>query len=115
MGVLRLAREFMAHDPAQDMPRIHVPVLALTGSKDIQVPPADLQRMAELIPGEFEYHELPDLTRMLRADPGQPSIDTYKQQVARPVDPLVLEAVSDWLRRHAQLPAGHGAERLSEM
>jgi alpha-beta hydrolase superfamily lysophospholipase len=36
-------REFMAYDPAGDMPRITVPVLAVTGSKDIQVDAADLE------------------------------------------------------------------------
>jgi pimeloyl-ACP methyl ester carboxylesterase len=44
-------REFLAYDPAADLARIQIPVLALTGSKDIQVNPADLQRMAETVKG----------------------------------------------------------------
>jgi pimeloyl-ACP methyl ester carboxylesterase len=94
-------REMLAYDPAEDMPNIHVPVLALTGSKDIQVDPADLQRMGELIRGDFEAHELPGITHILRLDPESPSIDHYRQLVARPVDPLVLDAISNWLLKVA--------------
>jgi pimeloyl-ACP methyl ester carboxylesterase len=49
-------REFMAYDPVEDLPRITVPVLAITGSKDIQVDPADLNRMAHLVKTPFEHH-----------------------------------------------------------
>ena len=42
-------REFMAYDPAIDLPRVTVPMLAITGSKYIQVDPADLERMAGLV------------------------------------------------------------------
>ncbi len=36
-------REFMAHDPADDLRAITIPVLAITGRKDLQVDPADLE------------------------------------------------------------------------
>jgi hypothetical protein len=76
-----------------------VSVLAITGSKDIQVNPADLNRMAQLVQGEFESHELADLTHMLRTDPGQPTLNTYPDQIKRPIDPRLLDLVSDWLQR----------------
>jgi pimeloyl-ACP methyl ester carboxylesterase len=97
-------REFIAYDPAEDLSRIRVPVLAITGSKDIQVNPRDLERMAALVRGDFEAHEVPDLTHLLRADPGQPGLDTYKQQVTRPVDRRVSQIVVDWLERTAVAP-----------
>jgi alpha-beta hydrolase superfamily lysophospholipase len=37
----RWYREFLAHDPRTDLARIGVPVLAVTGGKDLQVPAAD--------------------------------------------------------------------------
>jgi pimeloyl-ACP methyl ester carboxylesterase len=92
-------REFLGYDPAEELRKIRVPVLAITGSKDIQVNPADLDRMAQLVQGEFESHQLPDLTHMLRTDSGQPTINTYAEQVRRPVDPRLLELVSEWLQR----------------
>ncbi|MDA1189572.1 MAG: alpha/beta fold hydrolase, partial [Chloroflexi bacterium] len=54
-------REFLAYDPAEDFPRITVPVLAVTGSKDLQVPPDDLTRMAELATCDFESYLAEDV------------------------------------------------------
>ncbi|PKQ15260.1 MAG: alpha/beta hydrolase [Actinobacteria bacterium HGW-Actinobacteria-7] len=92
-------REFLAYDPTQDLGRIEVPVLAITGSKDIQVSPDDLDVMAGLVHSEFEPHVVPDVTHLLRADDDAvPSINTYKLQVKEPMDSRVLELVTDWLR-----------------
>ncbi len=90
-------REFMAYDPAEDLPKIQAPVLAITGTKDIQVDPADLEKMAGLVHSDFEPHAVPDLTHLLRTEPGEASLSTYKQQIARPVDRRVLQIISDWL------------------
>jgi pimeloyl-ACP methyl ester carboxylesterase len=96
-------REFLDYDPAEDLARIDVPVLAITGSKDIQVNPADLDVMAGLVQSEFEPHVVPDVTHLLRADSSAvPSINTYKEQLKKPVDPRVIELVSAWLERHAR-------------
>jgi pimeloyl-ACP methyl ester carboxylesterase len=92
-------REFMAYNPAEDMPKIRGPVLALTGSKDIQVNPADLNQMAGLLKCEFDPHVLPNITHLLRAELGEPTLYTYKQQVTKPVDKIVLKTISEWLRK----------------
>ncbi len=94
-------REFMAYDPSEDLPRIRVPVLAVTGSKDIQVNPQDLRRMSELVREDFEWHEVPDVSHILRAEEGEPSVSTYKKQARQPVDSRVLQLISDWLTRQA--------------
>ncbi|MGN6131978.1 MAG: alpha/beta hydrolase family protein [Nocardioidaceae bacterium] len=95
----RWLREFMAYDPAQDLARIDVPVLAVTGAKDLQVPPADLPRIAEL--AGAETHELPDVTHTLRAQPGPPALSRYKGELRRPVDAGLLRLVTDWVVRTA--------------
>jgi pimeloyl-ACP methyl ester carboxylesterase len=92
-------REFLAYDPAEDLSKIRLPVLAITGSKDIQVNPEDLDRMAELVKGDFEAHKLPNITHFLRTESGEPTISTYKQQVTRPVDAEILRIVSEWLHK----------------
>jgi len=102
-------REFMAYDPSEDLPRIRVPVLAITGSKDIQVDPQDLARMSEIVRAEFESHEVADVTHILRAEEGEPSVSTYKKQARRPVDARVLQLISDWLSRQVAAPAGQRA------
>ncbi len=96
-------REFLTYDPAEDLARTEVPVLAITGSKDIQVNPADLEVMAQLVPTEFEAQVVPDLTHLLRTDESEPpTIKTYKDQIKRPVDERVLSLVTDWIRLHAE-------------
>jgi pimeloyl-ACP methyl ester carboxylesterase len=93
-------REFMAYDPSKDLRRIQVPILALTGSKDIQVNPDDLRLMQELVRTSIEVHEIPDMTHMLRTDDGDPSLSHYKGQVKRPLDPRLLQYIGDWLDKN---------------
>jgi pimeloyl-ACP methyl ester carboxylesterase len=90
-------REFMAYDPAGSLRRAAVPILAITGSKDIQANPADVGIMQELVPTEFEGHVLEDVTHLLRSDDGPASTKTYKKQMKRPVDAGLLDAVSSWI------------------
>jgi uncharacterized protein len=101
----RWHREFMAHDPREDLRRIAVPVLALTGAKDLQAPPADLEIVAELVPAEVTVRRVPDLTHTLRRQPGPPSLSAYKKELRDPVDPEVLATVVDWCRRITRLEA----------
>lgn len=90
-------REFMTHDPADSLRRVAVPVLAITGSKDVQADPADVGRMEELIPTEFEGHVLDDVTHLLRTHEGPASTRSYKKQMKRPVDPELLRLISSWI------------------
>ncbi|NJC86774.1 alpha/beta hydrolase [Planosporangium mesophilum] len=105
MGGVRVnakwTREFLDHDPAADLARLRVPVCALTGDKDLQVDPDDLDRIAALVPAPVEVHRLPDVTHLLRREGGPASLRTYKKQARRPVDAQVLAAVTDWLAHRA--------------
>jgi pimeloyl-ACP methyl ester carboxylesterase len=95
----RWTRELLAHDPRADLANIRVPVLAITGGKDVQVDPADLDEIRRLVPGEVEVHRIADLTHLLRRDPGRPSVRSYPRQLRRPVDTDLLAQVSGWLAR----------------
>ena len=90
-------REFMAHDPTAALQGAAVPVLAITGSKDIQVNPADVDTMAQLVPTPFVGAVPDDITHLLRAEAGPASLRTYKKQVRRPVDHGVLSTITDWI------------------
>jgi uncharacterized protein len=105
----RWHREFMAHDPREDLRRIAVPVLAVTGGKDLQVPPSDLDVVAALVPGEVTVHGIADLTHSLRRQPGAPSLSAYKKELRGPVDGEVLTTVVDWCRTVAGLDADRTA------
>jgi alpha-beta hydrolase superfamily lysophospholipase len=99
-------REFLDHDAAVDLARVRVPVCALTGGKDLQVDPDDLDRIAALVPAPVEVHRPPDVTHLLRQEAGPASLRTYKKQARRPVEPEVVQIVSDWLARRAAEVAG---------
>ena len=81
-----------------------MPVLAMTGSLDIQVDPGDLEKMAELIKTDFEYHELSDVTHILRRQPGKATLSNYKEQIKKPMDPRILEITTAWLKKQLGTP-----------
>jgi uncharacterized protein len=105
----RWTREFMAYDPRADLRRLAVPVLALTGAKDLQVPPVDLDTVAALVPAEVTTRVVADLTHTLRRQPGPASLSAYKKELREPVDPQVLATVVDWCRRVTRLEADAAA------
>jgi pimeloyl-ACP methyl ester carboxylesterase len=103
-------REFLAYDPAEALRRAKVPILAITGSKDIQVDPSDVARMAELVPTDFVGEVPEDVTHLLRRDGGPASLKTYKKQAKRPVDGSLLETVSAWIEAlNRKMGADHEA------
>jgi uncharacterized protein len=107
----RWTREFMAHDPRADLARLAVPVLAITGEKDLQVPAGDLDVVTATVPGTVEVHRVPDLTHTLRRQPGPASLRAYRAELRSPVDPGVLATVVDWCRRTG---AAHDLPRTCE-
>ena len=96
-------REFMDYNPAEDLQRITVPVLAINGSKDIQIDSSDLDRMANLIKAPFEPHLIPNMTHLLRIEEGDAAISKYKKELKKPLEPMVLEIVLQWMQRRIDL------------
>lgn len=96
----RWTRDFVAYDPAPILARITVPVLAITGEHDLQVPPGDVEVMGRLVQGPFEGHVVPDLSHMLRRDPDSLGPRGYRRQTRQPVSPEVLRLTTDWVDRN---------------
>ena len=88
-------REFLAFDPAPLLAGATVPVLAVTGSEDVQVDAADIATMRSLVPTPFEGHVVEGVNHILRA--GDPNPTTYRKQVGDPLDARVLEHLTTWL------------------
>lgn len=90
-------REFIAYDPLPTLRSISVPVLAMTGSKDVQVNPDDIHTVAAIVPGA-QAHVLPDVDHILRHEP-QPVSDVrrYKKQAVQPIAPSVQQTLQSWL------------------
>jgi hypothetical protein len=95
----------MAHDPRTDLARIRVPVLAVTGGKDLQVPPKDLATIRDLVEAPVETHEMPDLSHILRAQPGPASLSGYKREMRQPVDAELVSLVVGWVSMRVRATA----------
>jgi len=103
-------RELIAHDPAADLGRIRVPVLAITGDHDLQVDPDDLDRIAAMVPAPVEIERPDRLTHLLRRDVGDTaSFAAYRSLVRQPVDEELLERVAGWVAARGRDAPGAGA------
>ncbi|WP_217161875.1 alpha/beta hydrolase [Streptomyces sp. AC512_CC834] len=114
----RWMREMLVHDTRDDLAAIPVPVpvLAVTGDKDVQVDPADLAEIRRLVPGgDTETHRVPGLTHILRRDGGRPTLRSYRRLLREPVDPALLALVATWLtaRMHANASGPLGERRTT--
>lgn len=89
-------REQLAYDPRADLSRVRVPVLAITGEKDVQVDPADLDVIANLVPGA-RIRRVPDLTHVLRRTDGPGTVFGYRKLLRRPVEDDLLTGIAQWL------------------
>lgn len=92
----RWTREFLAYDRRTDLARITVPVLAVTGGKDLRVDAADLEIIADTVPGPVETHVVPDVSHLLRRQDGPASMSRYRAEVREPLDPRVVGYVTRW-------------------
>ncbi|MGB5952207.1 MAG: alpha/beta fold hydrolase [Ornithinimicrobium sp.] len=93
----RWLREFMAYEPSNALRRAEVPILAITGSKDLQVDPADINLIGQLVPTPFTGHVVSDLTHVLRKETAPASLRTYKHQAHRPIDQCIATLIGDWI------------------
>ena len=92
----RWHREFMAHDPRTDLARITARVLALTGAKDLQTPPSDVDVIGRTVAGPVRTLVVDDVSHILRTQPGAPTVSSYRKDVRHPVDPRVLAELVAW-------------------
>ena len=93
----RWLRDFLAYDPRPALARIRVPVLAITGGQDVQVPPEDVAAIGRLVLGPFEGHVAGDLSHLLRPDPASAGPRAYRHAVRQPVDAEVLRLITTWI------------------
>jgi hypothetical protein len=93
-------REFMTYDAGAALARAAVPLLAVTGDKDVQVPPSDLETMEAIVGDGITTRLVPDVDHILRHEPRQVSSPrAYRTQARSPLDARVVQAVTQWLDR----------------
>jgi hypothetical protein len=90
-------REFIAYDPVPVVEAATVPMLAITGSKDVQVDAADLEVIARTAPSA-QILQVEDMDHLLRPEPAPVSNPRhYGKQIKKPIHPRVIEAILTWL------------------
>lgn len=92
---------FVRHDPALVLAKVSCPVLALFGSKDLQVPPTqNLEAIKSALnqAGNTQYKliEFPDLNHLFQtAETGHPS---EYARIEETIAPQVLETMTNWIK-----------------
>ncbi len=94
-------RFFVRHDPAPTLRQVNVPVLALYGSKDLQVPPEqNAGPMRTALQGgpsdDVTVRVLDGLNHLFQ--PAETGLPTEYTQIETTMAPEALEAVSGWIR-----------------
>jgi fermentation-respiration switch protein FrsA (DUF1100 family) len=95
-------RYFLSYDPATALRKVTCPVLAINGSKDLQVPPAlnlpaIRKALAEGGNQHAEVDELPGLNHLFQtAKTG--AISEYAE-IEETISPVALEKMSSWILR----------------
>jgi pimeloyl-ACP methyl ester carboxylesterase len=94
-------RWFVAHDPRPSLAALEVPVLAIYGGKDVQVPAdQNAAAMREALPAA-EIVVLPDLNHLMQtAGTGLP--DEYAR-IEETIDPEALRIIVDWVAARSGL------------
>ena len=91
----RWMQTFLTLDPADFLPKVKCPVLALNGSNDLQViPHPNLERIKVLCP-QADCRELPGLNHLFQhCTTGLPS---EYMMIEETFDPEAMKAIADWI------------------
>lgn len=113
-GVIKLMltpwfRLYSRYDPRATLKKVRVPVLAITGERDLQVVPAgeNLAAIAEALKAggnkDYTVVEVPKLNHLFQtSETGSPA---EYGRIEETISPTVLELVGDWIvKRTAQMP-----------
>ena len=100
-------REFLAYDPEPVLRMTTSPLLAITGSKDVQVDPADIDLIAKIAGDHATAMVINDVDHLLRTEAAAVSNPKrYKEQVTKPIDDRVVGVLVSWLESVATSYSG---------
>jgi pimeloyl-ACP methyl ester carboxylesterase len=98
-------QSMLTYDPAEALRKLRVPVLALNGSKDVQVPPQqNLPAIAAALKAagnaDFTVKELPGLNHLFQSC-NQCTVAEYAS-IEETFSPAALAIIGDWVARHTR-------------
>ena len=106
-------RFYIRYDPRATLKKVRVPVLAITGERDLQVVPAgeNLAAIAEALKAggnkDYTVVELPRLNHLFQtSETGSP---TEYGRIGETISPAVLELVGDWIVKRTAPTPNHTA------
>jgi pimeloyl-ACP methyl ester carboxylesterase len=100
-------RYFLTYDPRPTLTKVHCPVLALIGEKDLQVPPREnLSQIESTLKtagnNRVTVKELPGLNHLFQTcKTGAPS---EYAQIEQTIDPGALAVIADWISQQVGSP-----------
>ncbi len=98
-------RFFLTYDPKPTLEKVKVPVLAINGENDLQVPPQQNLPIIEeaLKEGEnkdFKVIEIPKLNHLFQtSETGAP---TEYSKIEETISPKALEIIGNWIKEHTK-------------
>lgn len=96
-------RELRKFNVCDYLKEVTCPVLAITGDKDIQVPPEHAKTIAEMVKGEGEWHIIPNMNHVFRPFEGEHTMlglmKEYRALIQKPIMSELLEKIEAWLTR----------------
>jgi len=90
-------KELLAVDALGIYKKTVCPCLVIGGSKDIQCNTDDVSEISNIIQGTVESHIIKDMSHILRLETNKPSVFNYATLVRKPIEPVVLEIVYNWI------------------
>jgi pimeloyl-ACP methyl ester carboxylesterase len=96
-------RSFLLHDPAETLRALKIPVLAVYGSRDVQIPPSqNLPAVAAALAGnpDVTLMQLPGLNHLFQKC--ATCAATEYATIEETISPAALTVLGDWLVRHTR-------------
>lgn len=94
-------RWFIAHDPASALASVDVPLLAVYGDKDVQVPAGQNATVLARLNPEAEVITLPGLNHLMQ--PATTGLPGEYDTIETTLDPSALRTVVDWVAARSGL------------
>jgi uncharacterized protein len=94
-------QSYLAFDPAQVMPKIHVPILIVQGMLDTEVEPSNAEALDVLARARkgkstVELSKIPDVNHLLIAA-STGLVEEYSRLKEEQINPAVTSAITNWL------------------
>lgn len=100
-------REHFSYDVREDLVRVTCPLLAITGSRDIQANPEVLKDLPEYVKGEAEYYVVEDMGHSLKFQAATSTIFSAKKDIIAeanlPIHPELIKLLTTWLQNHDEM------------